>query len=288
MAEIAIFIKSMFRDRVLLNCVRSLQKYCDDSKVRFYIANEGKVSNTKQNLFDKLESKGHKVLKLPMGTGASKARNIMLNRLNEEQYVLRMDDDFEFSEETSLEKMKEVLDNNKEIGAIADLERQMGIGKGAFSGEISEWQGDLKLRGSTLIKELKLVDDFDFEKTDDIKYALCDYSRNMLLIKRELFNDIKWDDSLKFGGEHEDFLLQIKQSRWRLAFTPDSVHLHRDDLNREESTSDYKEKKFENKDTTNLMKDKWDIKTIVIRRPLKSKLKAGLVKVIRIFQNQLS
>jgi len=229
-AEIAIFIKTFFREKALFNCIDSIKKYIGNVSYRLYIADDGFISDGKKELYDKLKNEGHIIKILPYDTGASKSRNILLKSLKDEKYILRMDDDFEFYNKTNIEAMKKILECKRKIGAVADLEKQVGRGKEVGFDNISIFQGFLENKGDVLIKRIVPLKKFEYSDYNGIKYARCDLTRNMILLRREVFNVIKWEEKLKFNGEHIDFLLQLKNSGWDLVFTPNSIHIHRGDF----------------------------------------------------------
>lgn len=283
MTEIAIFIKTFLREETLFNCINSIEEHLKSLSYRLYIADDSYyISDLKRDIYKRLTDTGHIVIELPFGIGVSKSRNILLQNLRDEKYILRLDDDFEITKETNIIAMKKILENEKNIGAVADLERQMGDGKGVFSGDINTWQGFLEIRGTSLVKKMVSLSQFEYSTVEKFKYAKCDLTRNMILLKREIFNDLKWDENIKFDGEHEDFLLQIKNSRWDLAFTPDSIHLHREDI-QNEKMKEYQKIKREDRLTSEksisrqIFKDKWGIEKIIIKRPMSEKIKAAYI-----------
>lgn len=271
MAEIAIFIKTFMREKCLYECVSSIKKYGNNISYKIYIADDGPISEEKEKFYSNLEDEGHIVKRLPHDIGASKSRNILLE-ISDEPYILRMDDDFCFCEETDIQSMKKILENNEKIGAVADLEKQIGDGKGVISGEINRWQGDMKIEGGKLIKKYKPLKRFNFKKEDEIKYAKVDFSRNMILFKREIFNEIKWEEKLKVSGEHADLLLQIKESSFDLVFTINSIHLHRDDIKTE--SKEYNKHRNRKSDKFNVYQKKWGIEEIETRKPFIFKLRS--------------
>lgn len=230
MSRLAIFIKTLLRERTLVKCVQSIERYAGVD-YRLYIADDGPISAVKRALYDRLSSEGHVVVELPEPTGASGSRNLLLERLGDERAVLRMDDDFCLAQETSLTAMMDVLSHDSRVGAVADLERQIGDGKGVKSGEVRDHQGfiDLSFRRARLRRVP--MHTFSYQVTNNgTRYAFCEYTRNMLMIRRKVFDTVRWEPRLQFTGEHLDFLLQIKLSPWSVAFTPDSTHWHREDL----------------------------------------------------------
>jgi len=247
-----------------------------------YIAEDGEISEKKKKLYENLRCKGHIILELPFNTGASKSRNLLLGELQDERYVLRMDDDFELTNETNILAMKKIINKKPKIGVVADLERQIGIGKSVFSKQISPYQGFFIKKGTKLVKKIVPLNKFDYFYVDGIKCAKCDFSRNMLLIRRDIFKKIKWEEKLKFAGEHLDFMLQIKHSPWDLVFTPLSIHLHREDIENS-NKSIYSKTKIANMERDIIYKKKWNIERIVVSRPVPYLLKAAFQKVINIF-----
>lgn len=283
MTELAIFIKTFLREEALFNCINSIEKNLEGISFTIYIADDSYyMSDEKRHLYKKILDEGHVVLELPFGIGVSESRNLLLQKLKDEKYILRLDDDFEINNETNILGMKQILDSNQKIGVIADLERQIGDGKGVFSGDINGWQGFLHIEDSSLIKKIVPLEKFVYSSLNGIKYSKCDLTRNMLLIKRDVFNEVKWDDNIKFDGEHEDFLLQLKYSKWDLVFTPDSIHLHREDIQYKKS-NEYQKIKQEDSFTSEksisrkAFRDKWGINKITIKRPLKETIKAGII-----------
>jgi hypothetical protein len=123
---------------------------------------------------------------------------------------------------------------------------------------------------------------FNFIKMDGYKYAKADFTRNMILLKREVFNKIKWDERLKFSGEHLDFLLQIKNSEWDLVFTPDSIHKHREDIIENHVNTNYKKTRKLNDRKNEIFREKWGIENYKIKRPFFHKLKAGIIKLLKL------
>ncbi|MFC2159324.1 glycosyltransferase family 2 protein [Actinomycetota bacterium] len=289
MAEIAIVIKTMFREKKLLRCINSIKKYMNDIPYCLYIADDGPSTKGKKDLYKKLRKNGHIVLELPFDLGFNKSRNMLLQNLRDEKYILKMDDDFEFCGETNILAMKTILDNINEIGVIADLERQIGEGKGVKSGEINKRQGFLKKEGNKLIKKNIPLNKFKYFNCNNFKYAKCDLIREMQLFKREVFKDVHWEEKLHFKGTHLDFLLQIKESKYDSAFTPDSVHLHREDLP-EIMENKYRKVKNNKNDQINkkkLFEEKWGIQEIIWHESLITKIYKNSIKRLKKIKKKL-
>lgn len=277
---VAVLIKTLRRERAFLNCVRSVREHIGVS-YRFYIADDGPASDDKVQLYRELMADGHVVLRFEPGTGASRARNALLTHLGTERFVLRLDDDFELTGASDVRGMIRLLDAVPEIGAVGDLERQVGTGKGVFSGDISPGQGMLELKRGRLVKRLIPLSAFEYHTSAGVRFAYCEFSRNCLLLRREVFRDVHWEEQLPFAGEHTDFLLQLKRAGWRVAFLPESIHLHREDLAAlDADRRQYRRNKNAWADVMPVYRRKWGVERIDVKRPLRFLLKAGMVRIV--------
>lgn len=226
MPTIAISIKTFARPAHLRACVHAAREHLEVSH-RFYIADDSPPGATDEELLQELRREGHYVRRYPGKVSVTRARNELLEHLGDESHLLRLDDDFELSTETHLGAMIGVLDEHPAIGAVAGVERQQGAGRGTIDGGLSPHQGYFFLRDATLHKLSIPVDAWIWSKTSTgTRFAIADYTRNLLLIRRNAFTTTRWNESLTFSGEHEAFMLDLKRNGWLLAFTPDSVHSH--------------------------------------------------------------
>ena len=275
--SVAVLIKTYGRETAFLNCVRSVREHLR-LPFRLYVADDGYVAERKGRLYSELESEGHVVLRLTEPIGASQARNLLLNTLRDEAFVLRMDDDFELTAETDVPAMAALLDHVPELGAVAGLERQRGLGKGLFSGMISAAQGYFAVRDRTLVKMFVPLSEFEYREVAGVRYALADFTRNFLLVRRAVFETIRWDERLPFAGEHADFLLQLRASGWKVGFTPQSVHLHREDLPPQDDPVAYRTQKRTWPGYGEVFATKWGVERVELKRPLSHVIRAGLVR----------
>lgn len=282
MAEIAVLVKTLEREKALATCLRSIRRRLDDQGLdhRIYLADDGPVSPRKRSLYDDLRDAGDLVLELEERVGASAARNRLLEMLDDEDFVLRADDDFELVEETDIRAMRSILEAVPKLGAVADLERQVGDGKGVFSGQISDAQGYFERRDGTLVRRLLPPDAFEWEWAAGQRFARCDFTRNLLLIRRAVFTDVRWEERLPFAGEHEDFMLQLAEAGWEVGFTPNSVHRHRDDLARQgrSARSGEPARRRAKRAAMEVFREKWGVERKTVRRTLPRTLRAAAVR----------
>lgn len=227
--KLAVLIKTCHGRPSLIWVLDSLKFAFNNTDYRIYISDEKPLDDWKVDLYNKLSDEGHYIEIHEPGINCGVARNLLIEQLNDEDLVLRMDDDFELGGEYNFEAMKAVLNASDEIGFCSDFERQLGDNKGVKSGSIRPAGGIFKINPPTLKKKFHSP----FKKYREIngyRYILAEHTRNLLLIKRDVFNKVKWNEELLFRGEHEEFMLSIKEEGYLGAYTPDSVHYHRDDL----------------------------------------------------------
>jgi GT2 family glycosyltransferase len=227
--KIAVLVKTYLRNGVIQQLVQSLQDYCD-LPYRLYVADEQPVSEEKLRIYEQLKDSGHVVLIFdePQAVSVCYARNRLLDMLRDEPFVLRLDDDFHFCPGTKISRLLTILSTRPEVGAVSDVEIQSVDGKKLKAGDLSAGQGHFHLgnRGKSLLKLPVPVDQWHWRTTEGVRFAYADFTRNFLLIRREVFQSVRWNERLQIHGEHSDFMLRLKKAGWLLAFTPDSVHLH--------------------------------------------------------------
>lgn len=223
--RVAILIKTYNRPGRLLKAISSIREFCLEP-YRLYIADDGEISADVNRLYDELRSEGHYIKIYPERVNVTTARNHLVSMLGPEEFVLRLDDDFNFTPETDLGAMVTVMKNRPEISAMSDLERQLGNGKGVLSGEISSKQGHTFLKDDVLHKMCVSHQCWNYLKVCDVRFAYANFTRNFLLIRRMVFDRVKWRDDIEVHGEHAAFMLDLQAAGWALAFTPDSIHVH--------------------------------------------------------------
>ncbi len=228
--SIAIIIKTTPERFSLKWLLLSIEHALSGYTYRLYIADEGPLPDWKNQLYLELKKKGHHVKVWDHQIAVTIARNDLISSLHDEAFVLRVDDDFELGGEFNIDAMLTVL-QQEDIDFCCDVERQIGEGKGTKSGETRIESGHVVFRKNKR-QIIKFINDFSwqFETYNGVSFAKADYMRNLILLKRKVFDRVSWNENLLFTGEHVDFFLELKNAGFQGAFTPNSVHLHRDDL----------------------------------------------------------
>ena len=218
---IAIIIPTFLRDEKMQTCVESIMEHCEKDKmfqkwVKIYIGDQGKRTKEKDIFYEKIKKAGHKVFYLPINCGLSYARNFLVN-VTKEKFVLIIDDDFKFTKQTDLGKFINILLSNKDLGIVG---------------------GKIKMRSdyhySLLYKKNELCYYLPKKKTNytiktfkqkEVSYLYCDIVLNFFLAKREVFNDIMWDNELPLV-EHSDYFMRLKATKWKVAYTSEVIVEH--------------------------------------------------------------
>ena len=206
-------IKTLKRPKSLEKLLWSILKYYPEANIS--VADDDQKFNPKyyKELWKELMDSGmiNKPIayNLPFDSGLSKSRNFLVDN-SKKDYILLLEDDFVFIDETKIMKMKMVLDNDKEIGII---------GGSVFNGDDNyNFDFNFEKKGKTLYQ---VKPEENWKDCEGIKYRICDCVFNFALIRKEVFKSIKWDDEIKIMGEHTDFFLRLKNTPWKVAFCPE-------------------------------------------------------------------
>lgn len=230
MHKIAIIIKTTPNRKSLIWLLNSIELSLHDVNYRIYIADEEPLDEWKTELYDNLKDQGHFVKIWDKPVAVTIARNHLIDQLQDESFVLRVDDDFELGGEFNIHALLTVLGHN-DIDFCSDVERQIGKGKGLRSGDLRVQSANIVLRdNNNPIIKLNKDNRWKYTTHKGINYAKADFMRNLILLKRKCFEFVRWNEDLNFEGEHADFYLSLKKNGLQGAFTPDSIHYHRDDL----------------------------------------------------------
>lgn len=218
--EIAIGIKTFLREETLFKTLESYETFCP-FHYRLYIADDGRVSDKKTYHYYNLEKNGHEVLRLPSDSGISVGRNAIV-KMAKESYILITDDDINLISEDTLKQMKTILDCDDNLGLVAAVLKNWN-GEG-FGGSENYSKGlSFSFENKMLIRTPAPR---DIKTYRGINYVIADQVMNFFLAKKELFNDVKWDDRIKVEYEHMDFFLEMKKTNWKAAVCLDAQALH--------------------------------------------------------------
>lgn len=204
-------ITTFKRPEALRRLLISIAKWYPMANV--YVADQNKVLDRvfyKQLRLDLSEAgliKRLSVESLPYDCGVSYARNyLVLSTPN--KYKLILDDDMEFSRETDIGKMIQIMESNERIGVVGGLVRQLGYDM--------HFEFTPEKKGDTVFHQ---TENTNWKMHNGIKYRKTGCVLNFALFRKDLFQHIQWDNKLKVS-EHLDFYLRMKPVPYMIMYVP--------------------------------------------------------------------
>jgi len=219
--QIAVIIPSFFRWDKTKALIESLLKTYPERYLRLYIGEQSPAYYWSNENFKKerdelikiLSAKGHKFFQFSENIGLSYVRNKLIE-MSTEPLIMIIDNDFLFDTSVNLNILTEILLTNKDIGIVA------GQLKNYNHKKIFSYNFDLNLNPIQKIKRVKSIMTSVQSKTQTgYKFTYNDLVLNCFLAKREVFDDVKYDEKFKLV-EHLDFFLRLKRdTNWKTCFT---------------------------------------------------------------------
>lgn len=218
-AEIAIGIKTFLREKLLFETIDAIKKHFP-LPYKLYIADDGAISDEKEYRYQRLEAEGHVIIRLSPNYGISVGRNSIIKRIVE-PYVMITDDDIVLQDSKSILNMKSVLDSNADIGLCSGM---------LFTESGDFYKNENYQKGLRFEIDRGLLFRYpasrNIQKTNGSKFVYADQVVNFFLAKRELFNEVIWDNQIKVEYEHMDFFLRLKKTNWKAAVCLDAKAIH--------------------------------------------------------------
>lgn len=212
--DVAVIVTTFLRERDCMKCLGSVRHFYSDIKI--LAADNGRHEG--RLFYDFLKRMKIDHIMLPFNCGLSKTRNEALDKLRDYPYILLMEDDMEFIEESKIEKFKTVLEGNEDLALVAGGLEFDGGDRNLFSNRLEINKGDRSFYIRPIKEPLWI-------ETGGVCWHYADYVYNFFMMRNE--PDIRWDPRLKQRCEHLDFSIHIKQeTNWNLAATPEVVCKH--------------------------------------------------------------
>jgi hypothetical protein len=231
---IAIFIHTFLRDDLMKRCVESCLEHIPNCRI--YLTDGGLMNDWKRGFYDELRKKGHFVEhKKEYNYPWRKAFNEKLEKLQDEKYIMKIDDDMFFKEEHfNLKEMMSCF--KKDIGMV-------GCTVWHYIHNNKSWYlFNIKKTGYRK---------YEWEFCDTMsKIITCDVIPDFWIAKREVFDDVRMNGEMLVGeAGHEDFFMRIWVARqlgkikWKIAFNKNARVEHEKGTN----TKEYKRERSKNK-----------------------------------------
>lgn len=215
--DITILIKTFLRKESLFKLLKSIKKFYPHIKIM--IVDDGNKDIGKELKKFDLDIEYHKVL---FDSGVSYGRNYALN-LIKTKYFLLCDDDFIFTKETKIFKLKEILEkNNADIvgGVIRNQKYTLSIKKKIKNliKFVLKKNKTHNYYGNILNTKHELIVEYYSESTFN-KVLQTDICLNFFLGRTEKIKSAGgWNQDLKIG-EHTDFFIRMKENKMKVMTT---------------------------------------------------------------------
>ncbi len=199
------------------------------------------------------------IILLGKDIGLSRARNIMLDHVGTEYFVL-CDDDFVIDDEFFLNNAVKVLDENPDIGVVGGYYRDIIFDRELKFTHAQDRQFTMRFefepKTRTLVRIPFNYIPFERQFDEDTRCVPVDCVNNLALFRRSLFDDpqVRWDERMKISGEHIDFYFNLyKKGGVKIVYDPSFSVLHNRRQNMEYV-------KYRNRrDGISLFYEKWNI-----------------------------
>lgn len=205
--KISFIVKTFKRYNCLEKLLESLYLFYPDAEVI--------IADDNERLDRKFYKKWDKatVIKLPFDSGLSMGRNEAI-KASDREFIMLLDDDFIFTEQTDIAKLLTVIESDPRIGVVG--------GACLENNRVVNYEHKL-LFGDNILRHLP--DGDLYKRIDKVKYKFTECVLNFALFRRSVFRDIQWDNDLKLA-EHIDFYLRFKKLDWLIAYAPQVKVIH--------------------------------------------------------------
>ena len=195
-SDIAVGIKTFLRDDKLYKAIDGIRRNLPEAQM--IIADDGYIHTKKQKLYYELADEGHTILECAFDSGFGHKSNRIADHLTR-PYLLIGSDDFDFTPQacTGVYRLQEVLE-------VTDIDNTSGRVRSRpyeFNLEIND----------------EVVTEHPVNPTRPI--TVVDLTVNYSMIKRHVFDKVRWDDDVKIGGgEHGAFFYDVKLAGYKVAY----------------------------------------------------------------------
>jgi GT2 family glycosyltransferase len=212
LANVDILIKAFLRPDCVRRLVSSILAHYPDAHLT--IADDGDPDEDVRSYYAELSAAGHRVLLLPFNVGISAGRNRLVEA-STRPYLLVLDDDFVFTDDTRIETLVEVLEADPSLGVAGGSLLDEGMHLRSY-----EYLMSIQDRLVHYYPIRRNPRTIDGRECYDTQIVL-----NFCLFRREVFSAIAWDESLK-TSEHTDFFLRLSNTPWKVVHVPSVVVDH--------------------------------------------------------------
>jgi hypothetical protein len=214
MSTIALGVATLNRTNRLEKLLSSV---CLTPVERVYVADNGRMSEQKERLYERDYAFDLTVYDLEYDIGLGYCRNHIANNF-EEDYLLVADDDHVLNED--IIRLQKVLETEESIGGVAGTIMEPENDRVRQSAkDFKERNGHLYRGADINDKQIDLISNNPFVEFDFIPYPT--------LYKRECIQGYRWDPQFEIGRAHIDFYLtHWHETDWSFGICPNVFFEH--------------------------------------------------------------
>lgn len=211
---------------MLFRCVESIRQYYPAIKI--YVGDNGRPSDEKTRFLKEHDCE-HLMVTFDCGVAGVRNESIALIPKSY-KYIFIVEDDVVFTKGTVLSKLYKAVNDSPRTG-IAALMLKFPDGRE------QHYEGTHWIEGNTkYVRKLKEPIEWN-EAAGGVKYCYCDLALNVFLMRRAVWEAVKWDAQFKTALEHADFFCSLKyklvhgkaierKNPWRVVYVPSVVANH--------------------------------------------------------------
>jgi hypothetical protein len=184
---------------------------------KIYVADNGRIDDERENLYQSDFSFDLEVLDLEYDVGLGHCRDEIVKAVDED-FLLMADSDHQIS--NNLDVLVEILSSEEELGGVSGTIVEPGVGR--------IWQSakDFRLVDNTLVRGADIKKK-DIDTVEGWPIARFDFVPYPCLYRMDCLNDYSWDKEIKIGFAHADFYFQHWQfTDWSFAVCPEVCFRH--------------------------------------------------------------
>ena len=199
LSKVEILIKTFLRDSCLFNTIAAIKRTLPEC--RMLIADCGEMTEEKDGIYSDLSREGHLCFTLPFDFGFGGMSNTLASAVSRE-HALIASDDFDFNP-------PEVRRGLERLVCVSD-----SLGADIASGRVNNRPYEF------------LLDEYELNKIKEVPLnyelytGICDLTVNYSLIRKRVFENVKWDDTKIGQGEHFAFFWDCKKAGFVTVWVP--------------------------------------------------------------------
>ena len=254
--EVTIGIATCGRPKILNRCIRSIERYTKIPYKILVLDNIGAFTD-REDARPKLKSSIKYIEVNDRKIGCSESNNILAEECDT-SYLMHLDDDCYLVSDIVKSELNH-LKRHEDVDIVSCLWRDEYYGRfrEACVKHIIGFKNKEKCFWKLSIPPEAFRDKFDFIESDEALHSL--------MLRTQLYNDVKWDNNFEWKGDREDFFLQCKMKYKKIHILLNEYVIH------DPKPYPFGSKAFEfnGAKTRSYFKEKWGMRPLFRYEPVK-------------------